>query len=325
VAVALVSVSVAGAIAIAVPSDAGAPTSGAKLAEDAFQPVGPPGVDGRSESRALGAVSDQPIPTETPTPTPTPTLTAAPTPTPEPATVIRFRPRDGWTDVSRSADVSVRFSVPMDRSVSQGAFQATIGDTPIAGQFRWAEGDTVLVLSPSTALPYGATVVLSVNASARSADGAPLQAPAQVSFVVVAKPPPPAPKPTPKPSVWQWPLIGPITQRFGESLTQYGVHQGIDINGETGDKVRAARSGRVIVAGYADECGGLQVRIDHGGDVTSWYRHLSSVSVGVGDRVDVGALIGRVGSTGCSTGSHLHFGIRIGSTFVDPLKYLPPR
>jgi hypothetical protein len=322
---ALVGVSVAGAIAIALPSDARAPTSAVEIARDAFLPVGAPGADGRSEGRAFGDLSATPAPTEAPTPTPTPTPTVAPTPTPEPATVIRFRPRDGWTDVSRFADVSVRFSVPMDRTVSQGAFHATIGDAPVVGRFRWAEGDTVLVLSPSTALPYAAGVVLSVDASARSADGVMLEAPAQVSFVVESKPPPPAPKPTSKPSVWQWPLIGPITQRFGESLTQYGVHQGLDINGETGDKVRAARSGRVIVAGYADECGGLQVRIDHGGDVTSWYRHLSSVSAGVGDRVDVGAVIGRVGSTGCATGSHLHFGIRIGTTFVDPLKYLPPQ
>jgi murein DD-endopeptidase MepM/ murein hydrolase activator NlpD len=120
-------------------------------------------------------------------------------------------------------------------------------------------------------------------------------------------------------------LIGPITQLFGQSLTQYGFHQGIDIDGDTGDPVRAARSGRVIVAGYADSCGGLQVRIDHGNGYTSWYRHLSRVTVAVGERVSGGTLIGRVGATGCAIGSHLHFGIRKGSTFVDPLKYLPRR
>jgi murein DD-endopeptidase MepM/ murein hydrolase activator NlpD len=198
----------------------------------------------------------------------------------------------------------------------------------VVGKLHWAEGDTVLVLNPAKALPYGATIILAVDDGARSAQGATLAAPARVSFVVEAKPEPtprPTPRPTPKPSAWRWPLIGPITQLFGQSLTQYGFHQGLDIDGDTGDPVRAARAGRVIVAGYADACGGLQVRIDHGGGITSWYRHLSRVLAHVGDRVAGGTLIGRVGATGCAIGSHLHFGIRIGSTFVDPLRYLPRR
>jgi murein DD-endopeptidase MepM/ murein hydrolase activator NlpD len=156
----------------------------------------------------------------------------------------------------------------------------------------------------------------------------PLEAPAGVSFVVQRKPPSPTPSPPephPTPSAWQWPLIGPITQYFGQTLTKYGVHQGIDIDGDTGDPVKAARAGRVVVAGYADACGGLQVRIDHGDGFTSWYRHLSRVLVRVGDRASGGTVIGRVGATGCATGSHLHFGIQKGSTFVDPMKYLPHR
>jgi murein DD-endopeptidase MepM/ murein hydrolase activator NlpD len=124
---------------------------------------------------------------------------------------------------------------------------------------------------------------------------------------------------------WVWPLLGPITQRFGESLTQYGYHQGIDIDGDTGDSVRAARGGTVTVAGTWDSCGGIQVHIDHGGGVESWYRHLSRVDVSVGSRVGAGAIIGAVGSTGCSTGSHLHFAIRDRGEFVDPLRYLPAR
>jgi murein DD-endopeptidase MepM/ murein hydrolase activator NlpD len=120
-------------------------------------------------------------------------------------------------------------------------------------------------------------------------------------------------------------LLGRITQRFGESLTKYGFHQGIDIDGATGDLVRAARRGRVILAGRADACGGLQVRIDHGGGVVSWYRHLSRIDVATGSTVDAGRIIGRVGDTGCSLGSHLHFAITRSGTFVDPLRYLPPR
>jgi murein DD-endopeptidase MepM/ murein hydrolase activator NlpD len=316
VVVALLSISLAGAAAMGGPLDAGTRVADPTLPPDAFRPVRLPDV-ARSEASWPTASA-----TLDPSPSPTPIPTA--TPVPVPAAVIRFRPRDGWTNVSRFADVSVRFSLPMSRDVTQAAFHATIGDTPVTGRLRWAERDTVLVLSPSEAFPYGATVELAVGAGAMSAAGGALETPARVSFVVEPKPRP-APKPTPRPSAWQWPLTGRLTQLFGQTLTQYGVHQGIDIDGDIGDPVRAARPGRVIVAGYADECGGLQVRLDHGDGVTSWYRHLSRVNVAVGARVGVGQLIGRVGATGCVTGSHLHFGIRIGSTFVDPLRYLPPR
>jgi murein DD-endopeptidase MepM/ murein hydrolase activator NlpD len=81
----------------------------------------------------------------------------------------------------------------------------------------------------------------------------------------------------------------------------------------------------VIVAGFADECGGLQVRIDHGGGLLTWYRHLSAIDVGVGDAVTAGSLLGQVGATGCATGSHLHFGVSQDGAFADPLRYLPPR
>lgn len=251
-----------------------------------------------------------------------------PTPTPEAPAVIRFRPRDGWTGVSQFADISVRFTQRMDRAATQQAFQATMNGDPVVGRYRWAESDTVLVLTPSRRFVAGATIELTVNTAARSASGLELAEAASVSFVVepeTTPSPPQAPEPNSTLTAveWRWPLIGSITQRFGESLTGYGYHEGIDIDGETGDAVRAARSGRVIVAGYADECGGLQVRIDHGGGVTSWYRHLSRVLVTVGEAVTAGTVVGSVGNTGCSLGSHLHFAIRRDTTFVDPLAYLP--
>ena len=267
--------------------------------------------------------------------------TPEPTATPEPPAVVRFRPRDGWTDVSPWAAVSIRFTQPMDHASTEAVFAATIDGATLTGARRWAEGDTVLVLQPGTRLPYGATVRLSVAAGARSQAGGVLATEAAVTFTVVARPKP-TPAPTPPPtnappaappattrpapvSGWQWPLNGPITQRFGESLTQYGVHQGIDIDGDTGDPVRAARAGTVTVAGRWDDCGGLEVHIDHGDGLSSWYRHLSRIDVAVGARPAGGAVIGAVGDTGCSLGSHLHFAIREGTTFVDPLRYLPSR
>ena len=68
---------------------------------------------------------------------------------------------------------------------------------------------------------------------------------------------------------------------------------------------------------------GWLVAIDHGDDVTTWYAHLSQISVSVGDKVQTGQQVGLAGSTGRSTGPHLHFEVRIGETRIDPLVALP--
>src|SRR4029453_10830530 len=179
-------------------------------------------------------------------------------------------------------------------------------------------------------------VQLTVEAGARSSTGLAVSSPSSVTFTVSREPPPVAPASKPRAaspktgvatptSTWRWPHDGPITQRFGQSLTRWGYHYGIDIDGNTGDRIRAARAGRVVVAGRYDDCGGLEVHIDHGDGLVSWYRHLSRVEVRVGSRVAAGTVIGRMGATGCVTGSHLHFAIRRGTTFLDPLRFLPPR
>lgn len=104
--------------------------------------------------------------------------------------VVRFRPRDGTTGVDRGANVSVRFSQAMDRASTTAAFTVTVDGRRVDGTRRWAEGDTVLVVDLAADLPYGAKVVLAVEASARSAVGAPLAAPARASFTVEPKPAP---------------------------------------------------------------------------------------------------------------------------------------
>lgn len=307
------------------------------------EPIGArvPSSSAPAEARALPAVSIPP--SEAPSPKVVLaakqrlTIEVELAQTPHPPAVVRFRPRDGWTGVARSAAVSVRFTEPMDHRSAEQAFAASIDGQPITGSYRWAENDTVLVLQPAAPLPFGAEVQLSVAAGALSQAGGALISSEAVTFSVEDRPvsaPKSAPRATPKPAAtsapaatgWQWPLLGPITQGFGESLTQYGFHQGIDIDGDTGDPVRAAREGTVVVAsGGWDECGGLQVHLDHGDGLQSWYRHLSRIDVAVGERVPAGSIIGAVGDTGCSLGSHLHFAIREGKVFVDPLRYLPPR
>jgi uncharacterized protein YkwD len=105
--------------------------------------------------------------------------------------VVRFRPRDGTTGVDRGTNVSVRFSQAMDRASTSAAFSVTVDGRRVDGARRWAEGDTVLVVDLASDLPYGATVVLAVDGSARSAAGAPLAAPATATFKVEPKPAPP--------------------------------------------------------------------------------------------------------------------------------------
>ena len=117
-----------------------------------------------------------------------------------------------------------------------------------------------------------------------------------------------------------WPLVGRITSRFGPRWG--GYHTGIDIDGNTGDRVVAAEGGTVIFASYCGNYGNL-IKIDHGDGLQTWYAHLSKFYVSVGDKVGKGDKIGAVGSTGNSTGSHLHFEVRINGTAYNPLNYLP--
>lgn len=120
---------------------------------------------------------------------------------------------------------------------------------------------------------------------------------------------------------WMWPLRGRVTSLFG---MRWGndFHPGIDIGAPTGATVVAARGGLVVSAGW-DGGYGLSVVIDHGGGVRTRYAHGSSLLVRSGQRVEQGQPVLRVGSTGFSTGPHLHFEILIGGRAVDPLRYLP--
>lgn len=113
--------------------------------------------------------------------------------------VVRFRPRAGTDDVERGQAISVRFTQPMDRRSTGGAFSVTANGTAIEGTIRWAEKDTVLVFAPDAALPYGARLVAAVGEDARSRLGVPLPARANAAFTVEPKPVPVAPRPVARP------------------------------------------------------------------------------------------------------------------------------
>lgn len=99
-------------------------------------------------------------------------------------------------------------------------------------------------------------------------------------------------------------------------------HGGLDIGAAYGTNVLAANDGTVIVAGYNAGGYGNYIIIDHGGGYTSLYGHNSSLSVSVGQKVTRGQVIAKCGSTGLSSGPHIHFEIRINNATVDPLPYV---
>jgi hypothetical protein len=121
------------------------------------------------------------------------------------------------------------------------------------------------------------------------------------------------------------PVEGELSGRFGVNRIingqQRSPHAGVDLEVEEGTPVLACSSGEVVLV---DDLffAGKTVILDHGWSFYSMYFHLSEVLVKEGDRVSTGSMVGRVGSTGRSTGAHLHWGIRINGARVDPLSLL---
>lgn len=148
----------------------------------------------------------------------------------------------------------------------------------------------------------------------------------------------PTPKPTPKPAprtgssggcygcsfsgALRWPVAGGYISQYYSSY-----HRAIDIAANYGTSVLAAAYGRVIWAGWRSNCGGYQIWVSHGNGMYTGYYHVSAILAGAGSYVGRGQRIGRVGTSGCTTGPHLHFEVRIGKTYdtasrVNPLLYL---
>jgi len=116
-----------------------------------------------------------------------------------------------------------------------------------------------------------------------------------------------------------WPIVGQITSPYGWRGREF--HAGIDICQSKGAPVRASNSGTVTFAGWRGGYGNLVI-INHGGGIETYYAHNSSLLVSVGQQVEKSQQIATVGSTGRSTGPHVHFEIRVNGSPVNPMEYL---
>ncbi len=116
-----------------------------------------------------------------------------------------------------------------------------------------------------------------------------------------------------------------LSSTFGVRIDPFlhipAMHTGLDFRGDSGDSVRATAAGTVTNAGWSGGYGRM-VEIDHGNGLSTRYGHLSQIDVSVGDEVRIGQVVGRMGSTGRSTGPHLHYETRVDGEAVDPQKFL---
>lgn len=127
--------------------------------------------------------------------------------------------------------------------------------------------------------------------------------------------------------IWPCPASGRISSAFGDrSSPTEGAstnHKGIDIPAPSGSSIVAAADGKVVISTYSYSAGNY-IMIDHGGGLTTVYMHCSQLLVKEGETVKQGQTIAKVGSTGYSTGPHLHFGVRSGGSYVNPSGYVSP-
>lgn len=118
------------------------------------------------------------------------------------------------------------------------------------------------------------------------------------------------------------PVTGTISSRYGvSSRIRSSTHTGLDIATPTGTPIKVVADGKITCASYSGAYGNL-VKVDHGNGIETWYAHTSKMYVTVGQQVKAGDVIAAVGSTGNSTGAHLHFEIRINGNHVNPQNYI---
>jgi hypothetical protein len=292
----------------------------------------------------LAAILFTPTPTATstatPTPTSTPTPTATPTPTPEPLSVeMRMEPMElsqGGTvaiQIQSNREVTLTGTLgelPLDFAEVEGSYWA------LAGFPCWAAvGPSEIVVGASSPLGEEVLVTGVVTVTYGQFPTEVIDIPTEREYLldpeiireererleaIYAQRSPG--------KLWDDVFGYPvdnliITSAYG-AIRQYdtgpGRHAGVDLDGETGDAAYAAASGKIALS-EALQVRGNSVIIDHGLGVYSVYCHLTDLAVQAGDAVTRGQPIGQLGSTGLSTGTHLHWEVRVGGVAVDPLEW----
>jgi murein DD-endopeptidase MepM/ murein hydrolase activator NlpD len=124
-----------------------------------------------------------------------------------------------------------------------------------------------------------------------------------------------------KPVVGEVEMNSPFGARMDPFLRGPAIHTGIDLRGQKGDPVRVTAAGKVVTASWQGGYGNM-IEVDHGNGLSTRYGHLSAIDVKVGQHVAPGQTIGRIGSTGRSTGPHLHYETRVDDVAVNPQKFL---
>lgn len=127
--------------------------------------------------------------------------------------------------------------------------------------------------------------------------------------------------PVRKPIIGNVDMSSPFGMRMDPFMKGPAIHAGIDLRGDTGDPVRVTANGTVTIAGWNGGYGNM-VEVNHGNGFATRYGHMSKIEVKVGQHVAIGQTIGRIGSTGRSTGPHLHYETRIDGEAVNPQKFL---
>jgi peptidoglycan hydrolase-like protein with peptidoglycan-binding domain len=197
----------------------------------------------------------------------------------------------------------------------------TLGTRPLrAGAFGWDVAELQFLLAwhgfPSGAFDgrFGAHAAAAVRRFQRFAGLAPDGVAGPATLGALRGPLPRLP------ISLAWPLPAPVGDRFGPRGRRF--HAGVDLLAPAGTVVGAAAPGRVVWAGYRPGGWGRLVTIAHGDGVRTMYAHLSRVDIRLREHVEAGTRVGRVGTTGESTGPHLHFEVRLRGAAVDPLPAL---
>ena len=240
------------------------------------------------------------------------------------AEIITYRIKSGDTlwDIAAAHDIDVdtiRWSNPdVARNPDSVALGTELIILPVKGAYVTVQpGETVARLAdrwgvaPDDIVNYPAN---NLAAGEEPRAGAKLVIPHGRLDVNLAPPGSP-----PAGFAYSWPIRGTVTQGYGPA------HPAVDFGAPYGAKVYAARAGRVVLRQWSPEGYGFLVIVDHGDGSRAYYSHLKGAWANVGDWLPRGGLVGEVGSTGNSTGPHVHFEIRIGGVPQNPLGLLPPK